>query len=85
MFESKDDPEDLKEEQNDQDSSEMPENQGKRPDLAERLKSEMRRISLQGRQTFGEGTAEANPFEFMSVYLCSIDTDHKFVLLVNLN
>lgn len=27
----------------------------------------MRRISLQGRQTFGEGRAEANPFEFMYV------------------
>lgn len=34
-------------------------------DLAEQVMKEMRRISLQGRQTFGDGVAEGNPFEFM--------------------
>lgn len=35
------------------------------PPLAERVQKEMRRISLQGRQTFGDGVAEGNPFEFV--------------------
>ena len=69
LFESKEDPEEVKEDENEQVTTEVSEKKEKGPDLPERLRNEMRRISLQGRQTFGEGTAETNPFEFMSVYL----------------
>jgi hypothetical protein len=69
LFENKDKAEEEKAQSDEEESSEKPSEGEKKqgPDLADRLKAEMRRISLQGRQTFGEGRAEANPFEFMCV------------------
>lgn len=53
--------------QDEKHTSSEPSEAKQEPDLSEQVMKEMRRISLQGRQTFGDGVAEENPFEFMWV------------------
>lgn len=62
--EDKEERADVQDQDDKQASSEQSEAK-EQPDLSEQVMKEMRRISLQGRQTFGDGVAEGNPFEFV--------------------